>query len=154
VILCGSLNNTVCPASICGAWVGRASREAGPWPRQSHGSISRNIDKVAIGSYIVSMKTSNVKSVGVKKLKDQLSAYLREVKNGTVVLVTDRDNVIAEIRTPSLNRNVPEYSSLEHDLIQQGILIPPQISAMKAPRSPLTMKPGTAGRILDEDRGE
>jgi antitoxin (DNA-binding transcriptional repressor) of toxin-antitoxin stability system len=36
--------------------------------------------------------------VGIKQLKARLSAYLREVRRGEVFLVTDRDEVIAELR--------------------------------------------------------
>lgn len=42
-----------------------------------------------------------MKSVGIKALKDKLSAYLKLVRAGEIVLVTDRDEVIAEIRRPS-----------------------------------------------------
>lgn len=37
--------------------------------------------------------------VGTKKLKNQLSHYLREVRRGRRVYVTDRGQVIAEIRS-------------------------------------------------------
>jgi antitoxin (DNA-binding transcriptional repressor) of toxin-antitoxin stability system len=42
-----------------------------------------------------------MKSVGIKVLKDNLSKYLRMVKDGETILVTDRDEVIAEIRQPA-----------------------------------------------------
>jgi antitoxin (DNA-binding transcriptional repressor) of toxin-antitoxin stability system len=41
-----------------------------------------------------------MKSVGIKVLKDNLSKYLRMVRSGETILVTDRDEVIAEIRQP------------------------------------------------------
>ena len=41
-----------------------------------------------------------MKSVGIKVLKDNLSKYLRMVRDGDIVLVTDRDEVIAEIQSP------------------------------------------------------
>ena len=44
-----------------------------------------------------------MKSVGIKLLKDKLSAYLKLVVQGEPVLVTDRDEVIAEIRRPTFN---------------------------------------------------
>ncbi len=37
-----------------------------------------------------------MKAVAVKELKNRLSSYLREVRNGEVVLVTDRGQVVAE----------------------------------------------------------
>ena len=43
-----------------------------------------------------------MKSVGIKNLKNQLSKYLNYVREGEVVYVTDRDEIIAEIRTPPL----------------------------------------------------
>ena len=39
-----------------------------------------------------------MKSVGVKQLKSRLSEYLRIVRGGEIVLVTDRDEVVAELR--------------------------------------------------------
>jgi antitoxin (DNA-binding transcriptional repressor) of toxin-antitoxin stability system len=42
-----------------------------------------------------------MKSVGVKVLKNNLSRYLDLVRQGEIVLVTDRDEVIAELRMPS-----------------------------------------------------
>ncbi len=42
-----------------------------------------------------------MKSVGIKVLKNQLSRYLHYVREGGVVLVTDRDEVVAEIHAPS-----------------------------------------------------
>ena len=43
----------------------------------------------------------DMKSVGVKVLKDNLSKYLRMVRDGETILVTDRNEVIAEIRQPA-----------------------------------------------------
>ena len=42
-----------------------------------------------------------MKSVGIKKLKDNLSKYLKLVREGEIVWVTDRDEVIAEIHSPT-----------------------------------------------------
>jgi len=58
-----------------------------------------------------------MKSVGIKALKDKLSAYLRLVREGETVLVTDRDEVIAEIRRPSRTLS-PNMSRLEQYLYQ------------------------------------
>lgn len=43
-----------------------------------------------------------MKSVGIKVLKDNLSKYLLMVREGETILVTDRDEVIAEIQKPVL----------------------------------------------------
>jgi antitoxin (DNA-binding transcriptional repressor) of toxin-antitoxin stability system len=42
-----------------------------------------------------------MKSVGIKALKNNLSRYLDLVRQGEVVLITDRDEVIAELRLPT-----------------------------------------------------
>lgn len=39
-----------------------------------------------------------MKAVGIKQLKARLSEYVRLVKGGETVLVTDRDEVVAELR--------------------------------------------------------
>jgi antitoxin (DNA-binding transcriptional repressor) of toxin-antitoxin stability system len=41
-----------------------------------------------------------MRAVGTKALKNELSRYLKLVREGEVVLVLDRDEVIAEIRRP------------------------------------------------------
>jgi antitoxin (DNA-binding transcriptional repressor) of toxin-antitoxin stability system len=43
----------------------------------------------------------DMRSVGIKALKAHLSRYIDLVKKGEVVLVTDRDEVVAELRLPS-----------------------------------------------------
>jgi len=47
-----------------------------------------------------------MKAVGVKALKARLSEYLRQVKAGETILVTDREEVVAEIR-PAHRQPVP-----------------------------------------------
>lgn len=44
-----------------------------------------------------------VKTVGTKVLKENLSDYLRLVKEGETILVMERNRVIAEIKKPSIN---------------------------------------------------
>lgn len=41
---------------------------------------------------------SQPKKVGIRELRNRLSAYLREVRRGRRVLVTDRGRVFAELR--------------------------------------------------------
>ena len=43
-----------------------------------------------------------VKSANIRALKDRLSAFLRDVERGDVILVTDRGRVVAEIRRPTV----------------------------------------------------
>ncbi len=51
-----------------------------------------------------------MKSVGIRELKNQLSKYVRDVRSGEVVQVTDRGEVVAELVPPGhphVRRDVP-----------------------------------------------
>jgi hypothetical protein len=41
-----------------------------------------------------------IKTVGIRELKNNFSAYLREVRNGTTVLISDSNDVVAELQKP------------------------------------------------------
>lgn len=43
-----------------------------------------------------------IRTANIRALKDRLSAFLRDVQRGDIVLVTDRGRVVAEIRQPSI----------------------------------------------------
>jgi antitoxin (DNA-binding transcriptional repressor) of toxin-antitoxin stability system len=43
----------------------------------------------------------SMKTVGIRELKDHLSEYLRRVRGGESVLVTDRGEVVAEFSPPT-----------------------------------------------------
>ena len=43
-----------------------------------------------------------VKTTNIRALKDRLSAFLRDVQRGDVILVTDRGRLVAEIRPPTI----------------------------------------------------
>jgi len=42
-----------------------------------------------------------MKAVGIKVLKNNLSRYLKEVRSGELIWVTDHEEVIAEIHKPT-----------------------------------------------------
>lgn len=44
-----------------------------------------------------------MKSVGIRELKNKLSKYLKLVKDGEVIIVTDRNEIVAEIKQPIPN---------------------------------------------------
>lgn len=72
-----------------------------------------------------------MRAVGVKQLKNRLSEFLRLVRAGEVVLVTDREVVIAELRPPESTSipseapNAKERSILDH-LIETGLVNRPK----------------------------
>jgi antitoxin (DNA-binding transcriptional repressor) of toxin-antitoxin stability system len=90
--------------------------------------------------------------VGVKNLKNNLSAYLRQVRKGVRVLVTDRDEVIAEIGKP--RREQADLPPLLEEWIRRGELRPGRRPKRPLSVSPIRLPAGTAQRLLDLDRGE
>jgi len=100
---------------------------------------------------------ANVKAIGVKKLKAHLSEYLRLVRAGETVLVTDRDEVIAELRPAA--RQAPPADTLEVQLERLGDA--GSLTRTSAPKDKWTWRvqglglpAGTAQRLLDEQRSE
>jgi antitoxin (DNA-binding transcriptional repressor) of toxin-antitoxin stability system len=92
--------------------------------------------------------------VGIKRLKNNLSAYVRRVRNGERILVMDREDVVAELR-PAEPEDPELANPLLRDLVARGWVRLPL-----KPRSPLPepalrpMPQGTAQRLIDEERGE
>jgi antitoxin (DNA-binding transcriptional repressor) of toxin-antitoxin stability system len=95
-----------------------------------------------------------VKAVAVKELKNRLSSYLREVKEGEVVLVTDRGKVIAELRQPSTATPPGAHDQALQRLADAGLLDPglPQDARAYRP-SPLRRAVASAD-LLAAERGE
>jgi len=65
-----------------------------------------------------------MRAVGVKVLKNKLSHYLRIVSSGETVLVTDRDQVIAELSPPSPGRAESVTDAFIADAVREGWLTP------------------------------
>ena len=94
-----------------------------------------------------------MKAVGLRELKNRLSEYVRQVRSGEAILVTDRGEVVAELITPG-------QSTAEHalpaglvTLARRGLITlgMPNNSAVYPSLPRLLQKP--AARLLDEERG-
>lgn len=90
--------------------------------------------------------------VGVKQLKARLSEYLRLVRAGETVVVTDRDQVVAELR-PAPRRAAPRE---QMDEVLDGLAEAGELTRPALPKGRWTWKaeglglaPGTAQRLLD-----
>ena len=98
---------------------------------------------------------TDLKSVGIKDLKNNLSAYLREVHRGTRILVLDRRTVVAELHEPGATYAAPGAADpVLSGWIQSGIVLPPIREKEALPSSPVVLEEGAAQRLLDEDRAE
>ena len=98
---------------------------------------------------------ANIKTVGIKDLKNNLSAHLRDVRRGTKILVSDRNSVVAELREPTAGYSVPEtLDPILDEWIREGIIIPASGKKVPLPVSPVKVAEGTARRLLDQSRDE
>ena len=96
-----------------------------------------------------------MKAVGVKQLKAKLSEYLRLVRSGETVLITDREEVVAEIRPPRRQARASEsIEEILDSLAERG-----EITRASMPKGRWTWKvrglglpSGTAVELLDEIR--
>jgi antitoxin (DNA-binding transcriptional repressor) of toxin-antitoxin stability system len=110
------------------------------------------VDNVTIGSYY-----SLMKAVGVKVLKARLSEYLRHVKTGETVLVTERDEVIAELRPAYHQSSMP--STLEEGLERLAecggaALRSEEIKGWRGPAAVLRLRGISSDDLLDALREE
>ena len=97
-----------------------------------------------------------MKTVGVRELKNKLSEYLRHVRLGESVLVTDRGEVVAELLPPGQGQADPSVPAGLQALAKRGLL------TLGAPAAAdlyptLLRKQGerrrSVAQLLDEERG-
>ena len=95
-----------------------------------------------------------MRQVGLRELKNRLSEYVRLVRTGEHLQVTDRGQVVAELVPPtSAKANDPAGALSE--LERKGLVRPPTVKGRASyPRLRRLVPPGTAQRLLDEERGE
>jgi antitoxin (DNA-binding transcriptional repressor) of toxin-antitoxin stability system len=120
-------------------------------PRRSasHSQILDNLATVAT--------FGPMKEVGIRELKNRLSEYIRLVREGEIVIVTNRGKVVAELRPPdAAGELLQKYPGLI-DMVRRGLVrLPLKRNGPKVyPLLPSLTPPGTAAEILDwlrEDR--
>jgi antitoxin (DNA-binding transcriptional repressor) of toxin-antitoxin stability system len=94
--------------------------------------------------------------VGVRELKARLSEYLRDVRRGEVILVTDRSRVVAELRPPGGQppEGQDDVAYRLDQLVRSGDVQPPRLRTEQWTWRPqgLGLPEGTAARVLDSVR--
>jgi len=91
-------------------------------------------------------------TVGIRELKDRLSQYLRMVRRGQEILVTDRGEVVAELRQPTGTLESTAYPGLvRHSRAGKARLGAPNALA-SYPRVTPSLRSGSAVRLLDAER--
>ena len=96
--------------------------------------------------YNVHMNAATSRSeVGIRELKNSLSAYLDRVRNGEVVIITDRGRPVA--RLSSVDASEDRLA----DLVVAGIVQPPAASTRHVPRHRIRPK-GSVSDLVAEQR--
>jgi len=95
-----------------------------------------------------------MKSVGLRELKNRLSEYVRDVRSGEGLVVTDRGEVVAELIPPGQRVDERSVPSGLVALARRGQLTlgAPNDAALY-PKLPPVLKRRRAGELLDEERG-
>lgn len=97
----------------------------------------------------------SMKEVGIRELKNRLSEYVRLVRAGEVVMVTDRGEAVAELRPPGqASGGADRYPGLQalarRGSASLGAKNDPALYELLAPVAPA----GLAARLLADERGE
>jgi len=96
-----------------------------------------------------------MEKIGLRELKNRLSHYVRRVRTGHPIQVTDRGEVVAELLPPA--RSVANADTRQRlaEMARRGLV------RLGAPndrrlyrRLPRLVPAGTVKRLLDEQRGE
>jgi antitoxin (DNA-binding transcriptional repressor) of toxin-antitoxin stability system len=94
-------------------------------------------------------------SVGLRELKNRLSEYVRRVRAGETVLVTDRGEVVAELSPPGESAARPGLPPGLLELARKGLV------TLGGPNDPSLYRNlprvrlrGSSAELLDAERGE
>jgi antitoxin (DNA-binding transcriptional repressor) of toxin-antitoxin stability system len=97
-------------------------------------------------------------SVSIRQLERNLSPYIRRLKQGETIAVTDRGRIVAELRLPA---NAPVALSPRHErytrLVAAGIIQPAVARGDPLADWPsareVELPPGALADLIGDDRG-
>jgi prevent-host-death family protein len=107
------------------------------------------LTKVASGSYL-----GDVRSVGLKTLKNKLSEYVRLAAAGETILISDRDRVVAELVPPRETRSASLTDAVLAQAVRDGLLTPPLQAGGPLPEAPPVMPLDEVLTELSADRAD
>ncbi|RJX26914.1 MAG: type II toxin-antitoxin system prevent-host-death family antitoxin [Desulfurivibrio sp.] len=92
------------------------------------------------------------RTVGIREAKANLSKYLRSIRQGNEIIITDRGRPIGKI-VPIQPEELPLAARLQR-LVENGLIetVRPALSAGR-PAPPIPLPDELAQRLLQEDRG-
>lgn len=96
--------------------------------------------------------------MGIRDLKNNLSGYLKKVQAGERIVVTDHGRPVAELRVPESDSDLREpHMATYNRLVREGVIRLGRGGdpfAKWPPKGTFNLPPGTAQRLIDEDRDE
>ena len=99
-----------------------------------------------------------MRAVGIKILKNKLSEYVRLAAAGERILVTDRDQVVAELGPPTPGRAEHVADAKLAEAVRQGWIkgarSPRHVAGPPPPRGEPVMTFDELMKALDEDRAD
>ena len=78
-----------------------------------------------------------MRAVGIKALKNKLSEYVRLAAAGETVLISDRDQVVAQLGPPEAGRSGDLADALLADAVRRGLITPAALPPGEPPPAPL-----------------
>ena len=91
-----------------------------------------------------------MKSVGARELKNRLGTYLRQVREGATIVVTDRGKPVAELRAVAPAKT--EEEAQLQKLVASGLLAPPTGSKLTRRKRPIRIDGPSLSEAISEDR--
>lgn len=96
-----------------------------------------------------------MRAVGIRELKNHLSKYVRQVRAGERLLVTDRGKVVAELRQPlDPAIEADPYPALARKIREGKVSAAAPNAPGRYPRLQPVLPPDRACELLDEEREE
>lgn len=96
-----------------------------------------------------------MKAVGLRELKNRLSEYIRDVRRGESVLVTDRGEVVAELGPPGSRAASADVPPGLQALARRGLATLGRPNDRRAYRRLRpALEPGRAAALLAAERGD
>jgi antitoxin (DNA-binding transcriptional repressor) of toxin-antitoxin stability system len=96
-----------------------------------------------------------MKVVGIREFKDRLSEYVRMARRGEDILLTERGEVVAELRGPDNVRPAAYANPIVADLHRRGLLVQAGVNDPAVYKKlPRLLRGRSALDLLDESRGD
>jgi len=101
------------------------------------------------------MRRESTRKIGLRELKNRLSHYIRQVRSGHEIQVTDRGEVVAELVPPRRRATPANGREGLVDLARRGLVtigLPNDPKVYR--RMPRRLKAGELQQLIDEERDE